>query len=317
MATSGSVDYNQTRNEIILDALALLGVYGVGRTVSDEDMAFANNMLNKMVKAWQAKGIHLWAREEAYFFISKNTGEYQLGNAATDAHTCSRADAVLTQIGAAEASGQTVITVDSTSGMAANDIVGIVLNDKTVHYSTISSVDDGTTITIADALTAAAAENNNVYTYTSRVNKPLRIHGMRRKFGIGSSSTTIPMVELSQSEFFDLSSKELSGTPTHFYYNPDISNGRLYLWPRPDSGVWHFEFSYDRMLEDFDGSADNPDFPSEWLECLTYQLAVRLAPAFGQEAKINTLAVFASTMLEDMLSWDTETASVFLVPEKR
>ena len=41
MATSGSLDFNQTRNEIIEDALSLLGVFGVGRgraTISHFDV---------------------------------------------------------------------------------------------------------------------------------------------------------------------------------------------------------------------------------------------------------------------------------------
>ena len=50
MATSGSVNFNQTRNEIINDAMQLLGVYGVGRTISAEDEVFAASILNKMVK---------------------------------------------------------------------------------------------------------------------------------------------------------------------------------------------------------------------------------------------------------------------------
>ena len=129
MATSGSVDYNQTRNEIIQDALALIGVYGAGRTVSSEDMSFANNILNKMVKAWQAKGIHLWAKEEGTLFVADNTGEYTLGPNAGNARATTADDAVITELSAAEAAAQTILSVKDSTGMAASDIVGIVLDD--------------------------------------------------------------------------------------------------------------------------------------------------------------------------------------------
>lgn len=320
MATSGSTDFNQTRNEIIIDAFALLGVYGVGRTVSAEDMALANNLLNKMVKAWQAQGLHLWAKEEAYLFVADNTGAYTLSSAATSARMCARDDAVITRLDGAHATSATAITVDTTVGMAAADIIGIVLDDDSVTWDTIATVDTSTTLTLTTGLDSAAASGKNVYTFTSRVEKPLRIHSMRRVEGIDSTTTTsrseIPMIQLSHAEYFDLPMKSLNGLPSHFYYNPDILDGRLYLWPRPDSPSFYFEVTYDRMLEDLDASTDNIDFPQEWLECTTYQLAVRLAPAFGKDAKVMTmLAPMASAMLEDMKNWDQEIGSVFLVPE--
>ncbi len=49
MATSGSKNFSQTRAELIQDAFQILGVYGIGRTVSAEYNALASNILNKMV----------------------------------------------------------------------------------------------------------------------------------------------------------------------------------------------------------------------------------------------------------------------------
>ena len=63
--------FTQTRNSLITDSLQLLGVYGVGRTVSSEDMSIGVSMLSKMVKAWGAKGLHLWAKQEAVCFSRK------------------------------------------------------------------------------------------------------------------------------------------------------------------------------------------------------------------------------------------------------
>lgn len=321
MATSGSVDFNQTRSEIILDALNLIGVYGVGRTVSSEDMTFANSMLNKMIKAWQAKGIHLWAKEEAYLFISDNVGAYTLGSGASDAYAALKDDCVITELNGAHVTSATSLTVDDTTGMAAADNIGVVLDDDTVHWTTIVSVDSSTTLTITTGLAGAAADNKNVYTFTNRINKPLRIHSMRRVTGMDSGATTtqteIPMQELSHQEYFDLPTKTHNGLSSHFYYNPDISTGTLYLWPRPNDPEMYFAFTYDRMLEDMDAVGNNADFPVEWLEVITYQLAVRLAPAFGKEQKVVAMIMpMAVSMLDDMLNWDTETASVYLVPDK-
>lgn len=314
MATSGSVDFNQTRNELIEDAFQLIGVYGVGRTVSAEDMNFASNSLNKMVKAWQAKGLHLWAKEEAYLFGAKNTAEYQLGNTSNDARASKRTDVVLTELSTDEAASSTVLGVDDSTDMSTGDIVGIELNDGTTHWDTIVSIDSSTQITVTTGLSGAASTNRNVYAFTSRINKPLRIHSMRRVTGIGDNQSSIPMIPLSQQEYFDLPNKNSNGAPTHFYYNPSLTNGRLYIWPRPQNTEYHYEMTFDRMLEDFDASSDVPDFPSEWLECITYQLAYRLAPAFNKDK--NMLQPEASVMLEDMLNWDAETTNVTIQPDR-
>src|SRR3990167_7092897 len=118
MSTSGSIDYTQTRNEIINEAFALIGVYGTGRTVSAEDMDTANKALNVMVKAYQADGLHLWAKEEAYLFLADNVGEYTLSSATSSARACLRSDAVLTELSVAAAASATSLTVESTTDMA-------------------------------------------------------------------------------------------------------------------------------------------------------------------------------------------------------
>ena len=323
MATSGSDNFNQTRNELVYDALSLIGVYGIGRTISSEDMSFCTNMLNKMIKAWQAKGIHLWAKEEGILFIADNTAEYTLSNASSSARVTSKADAVITELDGAAASGATSLTVTSTTGMATSDIIGIVQDNDVINWTTISTIPTATTLTIASGLSAAAADNSNVYTFTSRINKPLRILSMRRITGIDAGSTTtkseIPMMPLSHEEYFDLPSKtQNAANPTHFYYNPDLTSGTLHLWPRPSDPEVYFGFTYERALEDFDASTDNPDLPTEWLEVMTYQLAVRVAPAFGKDEKSMALLIpMASAMLEDMLNWDTEVTPIKLMPNLR
>ncbi len=173
MATSGSSNYNQTRNEIIQDALALIGVYGVGRTISAEDMAFSSNMLNKMVKTYQADALHLWAKEEGYLFIANGTGQYTLSSDSTSARACFRSDAVIVELTAAAASSATTLALVST-GMTVGDHIGITLDDNTTHWTTIATIPNAASVTIILALASAASSGNSVYTFTSRVGKPLR-----------------------------------------------------------------------------------------------------------------------------------------------
>lgn len=316
MATSGTSSYTQTKNELILDAFRLVGIYGHGRTVSDEDMNFASNMLNKMVKAWQAQGLHLWSTEEAYIFLSKDTNQYTLGNGSSDARIALASDTVLTKIGADEAAAQTSITVEDSTGMTAADIIGVVLDDRTVHYTTILSVTNPTTIVLSSALPSGASANNNVYSFTQRIDKPLRITSIRRKSTVGTNSSSMMLNQLSRQDYFDLPNRQSSGTPINYHYNPDINTGNLYIWPAPESGKIYLEATIERKLEDITADGDTLDFPDEWLECITYQLASRLGPAFGRtDRSIELVVAQAADMLRLMKEWDGEVDSIKLIPE--
>ena len=317
MSTSGSVNYTQTRNEIIQDALALIGVYGIGRTISAEDMQFSSNMLNKMVKTYQADGLHLWAKEEGYLFLADNTAEYALSSDSTSARACLRADAVISELSVAAAASATSLTVESTTGMATSDIIGVVGDDDTVTWTTISTIPTSTTLTIGTGLSAASAVGNSVYTFTSRINKPLRILSMRRVTGGPDSPNSVAMNMLSHQEYFDLPNKNTNSEPNSFYYNPDLTTGKLFLYPRPSDPEVYLEFTFERMIEDFDASTDNPDFPSEWLECLTYQLATRLAPAFGKSNMLMAISPLAEALYEKVSGFDCEAGSISISPEYR
>ena len=321
MATSGSVDFTMTRTEIIEHSLSLLGVYGVGRTVSAEDMSVGVMALNSMIKSWQARGLYMWGREEAVLFLEDNVESYTLGNGSGDAKMALRSDAQVSQLGAAASSGATSLMVDSTTGMAASDNIGIVQDDDVVHWTTIVSVDSSTTLTITTGLAGDAAIDAFVYVFTSRTNKPLFIHDVRRVTGYDQTSSSTrteqPMTELSHEEYFNLSNLTYSGVPTQWYYNPDISTGTFYVWPRPDNPDTRLHITFSRMLEDVDASTDEVDFPSEWLETIQYQLAVRLAPHFGRDEKLPYLMPIASSLLNDKLKQDTENASIKFKPNFR
>ena len=210
----------------------------------------------------------------------------------------------------------TTIEMDSTTGMAASDTIGIVLDDDTIHWTTIVSVDSATQVTITSGLASAAAADNNVYTYTTALGKPLRIHSVRRATGVGNNETQIPMLELSRDDYFSLPTKAQNGLPTHYYYNPDLNNGTLYVWPRPNDPELYMRMTFERELEDMDAASNNFDFPDEWLETLTYQLAVRLAPAFGRDQKLAVIGPIADDLLENIKSWDAETTSIQLIPDR-
>jgi len=61
MATSGSIDFAATRDDIITEALEQLGALGEGESPNAAQLASCGRTLNMLVKAWQGEGLNLFA----------------------------------------------------------------------------------------------------------------------------------------------------------------------------------------------------------------------------------------------------------------
>lgn len=79
MATSGSVDYIANRDEIITEALELLGMLEAGESPSANDLTTCGRTLNMMVKGLMAEGVQLWKVSEAELTLVASQSSYTLG----------------------------------------------------------------------------------------------------------------------------------------------------------------------------------------------------------------------------------------------
>lgn len=320
MTINTSTSFTETRDQIILDAFQLLGVYGLGRTVSSEDMNMAVNVLNKMVKAWGTKGLHLWCKEEAILYLTPNVSKYQFGTTATAAYATLASGSHMSRTTASAALGATTINVISTAGMTVADYVGVVQSDNTVFWTTIATIPSGTQLTLTLGTTQTVNNAGNIYSFTTLINKPYRILSCRRVWGFDAGATTsideVIMNPMSHSEYYDLPLKSANGLPNQFYYDPQDNYGELRLWQRPNDANYRIHFTYERIMADMLNPSDNFDLPQEWLEPLTWQLASRLGPAFGKGKKVREeIQPMAAIMLGELLDFDSEITSVSFQPD--
>lgn len=311
MAVSGSTNYTQTRNEIIADTLNLLGVYGIGDTVSSAHYTFCSNILNKMVKGWEMKGIHMWTEEEGVIFLTSDKNEYIL---TTSGGATSGANIITTQL-TSDATASTTIVVASTDGMTIGDKIAVKMDSSSYLVTTIANIST-TTITLTDALTTTAADGSPVFSYTALLDRPLHI---TRATFLNAGGSERPIELVGREAFMNMPNKLSTGKATIGYYTVGVSSAKLHLWPTPDSDQDCVRISYLRRINDFDSSSDNADLPQEWLEAITYNLAVRVAPAFGidtnkRDPSINLIAAMS---LRDAELWDAEESSVNIVPRIR
>lgn len=315
--TSGTITYNETALQIITDSLQLIAVLAAGETPTDADTTFSMNQLNKMVKAWMGQGIHLWTEESGTLFLVYGQPNYILQAGASGAYasdgTGTPVETTLALVG-----GGTSITVSSSTGMSINDTIGVVQNNQVILWTTITSI-SGVVITLNASVSQANA-GNAVYTYTNQLPRVLSIQSARLRDNNGFDK----MMEIRPREdYMRIPQKLITGDPIILYYSPQLLQGQVFMWPAPSNVNKRIEMTYLRTIQDFDSTSDTPDLPQEWLECITFNLAVRLAPAYGINLSTGGLAgnpnlvIQAAQYLEDMKSWDAEQPFIQIVPKNR
>lgn len=291
MATSGSYNYSVTAAQVITAAFEDLGVINAGGTVASADSATALVRLNLLAKQWQGKadmahGLKVHTRQRVTMFLASGQQQYTIGPAATDNNATTQYGR--TTISAAEAAGQTVISITSntdtttapgtTVTMTNGDYIGIQLDDGTLQWTTISGT-PSTTATISVALTGAAAAGNYVYWYTAKAQRfPILEFATLRNSDLIDMALDI-LEDVQQYEA--LPNKTRSGDPMAVLCEPLRLNTRITLDSQPADVTKQLRLTVMYPSEDYDATTDDVAFPQEWFAALEWELAFRLHAAYG------------------------------------
>jgi len=313
MATSGSTNFAVTRDDIINEALEMLGVLGEGESANTNQLTSASRTLNMMTKAWQADGLNLFAIERMYLFTEKTQEEYTLSSATTDRVTTTFTE---TAVAIAAVSGASTITVDSATGILDGDKIGIAQGTD-VQWTTVNGTPVANVITLTAVLAADVAVDAVVYAYTTTADRPMKI--MEAYTHLASSNTDLPISKVSRKYYNQLSTKDNTGIINQFYYDPQVSAGKLFVWPTTDDEKNYIVMFVQRTLDDLDAGTDNPDFPQEWYLPLALNLAVLLATKYGlPAAEYREIASQAHAYYEMARAFDEEFyTSIYLTPDQR
>ena len=260
MATSGSIDYTVTRDDIITEALQLVGALGEGESPTSNQLTDCSRTLNMMIKYWAADGMKVWINEELVVFPVKNQRQYTFG--ASGDRMCKESELITTKLNGDHSSSATSLTVDDTTGMAGSDIIGVVTDDSGIHWTTISSVDSSTTLTIDSGLDSTASDNDRVYTYTTAFTQ--RILDIHNAWIRQTDDNDIPIEVVSKQEYADLSTKTTSGRINQVYFDPKVDTALMNVWQVPDDSYTNerLYLYVSRVFEDFDAAGNNPRFSS-------------------------------------------------------
>ena len=136
-----------------------------------------------------------------------------------------------------------------------------------------------------------------------------------------TSNVDIPMRIITKEEYNRLGNKTSSGNPIQVYHDPRRDNSILYVFPVPTSTEAAnntIHIIYQAPYEDFDASTDNPDFPQEWYDAITYGLACRLAPEYGLPIPDRkTLWQEMTIIKQDALNFGLEEGSIYFGVDRR
>jgi hypothetical protein len=289
MASSGSYDFLVTGTQIVTDALENIGVLAAGGTVASADQTMMLRKLNLITKQWMGKsdfapGLKLFTRARGYLFLNTGNPVYTLGPTSTTGGTTNKFTStyVSTTIASDEAASQTVISVTSSTGILDTNRIGIELDDGSIQWGLVAVSPAGNDITIGTALASAASAGNRVFAYatTTQGQRPLDIISASLRNIEGVDTELTPM---SVEEYEQISNKSADGTPSSFYYEPNLIDGTIYLDVEPSDVTQVIRVLYWRATEDFDSISNDAAFPQEWLRPLCLQLTIDGCLPFGRQ----------------------------------
>ena len=312
MATSGNVAFTLNTLQVIEKAFGKIDVKVAEQNLEADEQQDGIDTLNLMLKAWGAQGLHLWTKDEGVLFLDVGKTDYNLGPTGDEA--CQFDDFISTTSTSAKVSTDVIINVVSSTGMVVGDQIGVELDDKTRHWTTILTVYSSIQVTLSVELPSAAKSGSSIYTFTNLIQRPQRILSCRRKtFG---QDNEIPVLSWSRDEYFNQVNKLSQGTVVNCYYSPQLNDGRMYVWQTASSVNDLLRFTFERPIQDLDIGDDNLDIPVEWLEAVIYGLAFRLADDYNVPfAKADRIGQKANNFLDDLLGWDEEMGSLNLQPD--
>ena len=187
------------------------------------------------------------------------------------------------------------------------DNVGIELDDGTLHWTYLKAA-LSTTMNLVTALAGAAAIDNHVYVYDKEIQRPVDIIEARRH---DSDDKDTPLILKSRIEYESFSDKISSGTINSIYYDPQLNNGILKIWPACGDVKDYVLMTVRYPLEDVIASTDDFDMPPEWLEVLAWNLATRIAPKYGKQLSQDFI-IRAEGIKEILKDSDRENSSIFI-----
>ncbi len=294
--------YTKTFGDACRAALRDAGIVAVEMPVQPPHLAIATSTANDVLAHWQAQGIHLWNETEALLPLNPSQIEYSLGVGGDHCFT----NYVYTTSDAAIAALAIIIPLTITTGMTIGDFIGIELADGTRHWSTIDSISAGVSVTIVTGIVSAANNGASVYTYTTKIDRPLRV--LDARFATNQTNDELIVSQESRQRYYRTPNKtQTSSSVSSWYYSPQLNNGKLSIWSPVATCVPVLRFTFVKPQYVNEDQSENVLIPSEWFLPFKWAIASELAVTYAiDQTRLIAIAQKAETTLQQALSQDVE-----------
>jgi hypothetical protein len=301
-----TASYYKTAGDLIEEALRAATITGSQMPVEPSDFAKGFTALNDVLKFWQTKQIHLWSETEAFLPLNINQQKYKLGIGGDHCFT----DYVYTTASASAISGATVIVPVTTAGMTVGDFIGIELSTGSRQWTTISILSP---FTLAAPLSSSILAGATIYTYTTKIDQPVRVLSFR--YADNYTASELPIEMQSRQEYYDTTNKDTNGSTNTVYYSRQLGNGYLSVWPVSNNvnNILRFTFIKPQYIPE--DQSENILIPDEFYLALKWNVAAELGTIYVIDPNRQViLEAKAKAMLDDALSTDVEVISFSVQP---
>lgn len=313
MTTSGTASFNPAVTFMVTSALRRIGAISEDEQPSGGQWRDSLFAMNAMVKEWQATGIHVWTEEEAIMWLQTLQERYTFGGTNTT-EACDAHAYVFQELGVNAVAGALTITLEEPAvGFLDTNRIGIQLDSGVIQWTTINGAPAGNIVTITDALLGNCSQGNFAWSYSpgEKIGRPLKIPRCRRLQWNGLTITPLGDM-LSRQEYMDLPNPLQPGTPNQAFYDPRRETGDLYVWqPVNDAAVFAMRFTWMRSIQDFLLPNNTADFPQEWIDPLTWNLAARIGPDYNWPQQVrDEIKDQAMRSYDVVQGWDRESEDI-------
>lgn len=324
--TSGSVDFTVTRNEIIRDALLDCNGIEENESVDTTPQSDAARRLNMFVKRINARK-PIWGKVDYTIPLYDGNTSYTIGLGGNkNVNRPRRFDKQGRRVTTGSTNENPIEIVSRTEYMGQPNKT--TTGEVTMFYydgqltlgvlyvwptsQTIStSLSDG----VADDWTVSGTATEYYYTGTDITEEPSFVF-------IDNSGTLVEMTEGTAGSLTEYQyawgDNDALGADTLYVYSsadPDATSGSVKVLTAENPSK--IVVTANRPLEDFDGAADNPDFPQEAYEMLVDNLAYILSFQYSSAQRRMELKVKAGQSLNAYLADDIEESNMKVQPRRR
>lgn len=330
-----NTDYSVGRNDVITEALELLGALEEGATPSANQITSISRTLNMLLKHWQSQGINLYALRETFLFLFDGVSKYdQLDFNGTTGLDVDRKHVYVSdyqRIAFAESS-TTEVTVDEAflagtpvSDAIATDVIGIPLADGTMHWAEITAV--GTSgsysksYTFANhALTLSTDPDitKDLIVATTYPGRPIDITSAYLRHFYDDADVAKELISVS--DWSELTDKNNSTGVNEIFYLRKTTVGALRTYGAIDSPYYCLGLWVQVPLSDIDTDAalnSSTGIPQEYFLAFAYSVAEAIAPKYGPPVDVlNTIRSLAKMYRSEAFTYDTSSVSMTFEPEQ-